>query len=274
MTAFVWRTVGDLRKAVHPAALVACLTAIGMSVVATTLGYREALRTMDGEHPALWVSTPEGALMAAGLHGGTGAGLVLVAGVVAALFGAEYEAGTWASLLLTQPRRRALLARKAACSLGLGLGFILILWLVLLVSGRALHAWAGPDATAFSPSWGAAVGTLLRALLAQMLFVALALLAAVLTRSVVGTVLGSVGPVIALAPLATVWGLVPFLPHAWLAGWLHLTNEAQWTAFIWTSLPSVADPLLNGSELLALVAVSLAVALAATRGDRLLRPTE
>ncbi|MGW0205398.1 hypothetical protein ACWDZ8_06060 [Streptomyces sp. NPDC003233] len=63
--------------------------------------------------------------------------------------------------------------------------------------------------------------------------------------------------------------LVPYLPCAWVAGWLRLANRDQYQSYLWNSAPHNASTALDGCLLAVLGLLCFGTALAAATRDRL-----
>jgi hypothetical protein len=264
----------ELRKAVSSGAvLVAVLFATTAAAVAALYGYRKAYRHFESGAAATFVDSPAGALYAAAQQTGTLAGLAVAGALAAALYAAECESGMWAALLVSRPGRLRLMLVKAGCALLVLLAFTLVLTVALFAAGRTASAVTG-FVTDAGPGWGAAGEALARSLPVHVVFVAVAFAAAAVTRSGVGAVAGTLGPVVVLAPIVGIDGITPLHPQAWVAAWLGLQDEAQYSLYLWTRAPSawIGAPGLHA--LLALGMVHVGILAWASRGDRLFRPAD
>ncbi|OEJ95666.1 hypothetical protein [Streptomyces thermolilacinus] len=274
MTGWLSCWYAELRKAVlSPVVL---LTAVGAVLVAAGMGlygYRNAHRHFRDDAPATYIADPAGALYAAAQHSGTFVGLVLAAALAGALYAVECESGMWPSLLASRPGRARMIALKAAVALLLTAAFTVVLAAVLLVAGRTAAGVTG-FAASDGPGWGAAALAVARSLVVQALFVAVAFTAAALTRRTVATMAGALGPVIVLAPVVGIDGITPLHPQTWVAAWLRLQEEAQYSLYLWTREPSPGTGAPGVVALLALAAVHVGVLALAARGDRLFRPAD
>ncbi|MEU3820328.1 ABC transporter permease subunit [Streptomyces sp. NPDC030392] len=264
----------ELRKAVlSPVVLVTVVGAVLAAAGTGLYGYRNAYRHFEDGAPATYLDEPAGALWAAAQHSGTFVGLVVAAALAAALYAVECESGMWPSLLASRPGRARLIALKASVVLLLTATFTIVLAAILFAVGRTAAEVTG-FATSGGPGWEAAAQAVARSLVVQALFVAVAFAAASLTRRTLGTMAGALGPVVVLAPVVGVEGITPLHPQTWVAAWLRLPDEAQYSLYLWTREPSPGTGAPGVEALAALAAVHIGVLALAARGDRLLRPTD
>ncbi|MFJ9798176.1 hypothetical protein [Streptomyces sp. NPDC101145] len=264
----------ELRKAVlSPLVLLAAAGAVFAAVAMGLYGYRNAYRHVRDDAPVTYIDEPAGALWAAAQQSGTFVGLIVAAALAGALYAVECESGMWPSLLVSRPGRARMIALKAAVALLLTAAFTVVLAAVLLVAGWTAAGMTG-FATSDGPGWGPAALALARSLVIQALFVAVAFAAASLTRRTLGTLAGVLGPVVVLAPLVGIEGITALHPQTWVAAWLRLPEEAQYSLYLWTREPSPGTGAPGVEALVALAAVHIGVLALAARGDRLLRPTD
>ncbi|MFD8550084.1 ABC transporter permease subunit [Streptomyces fradiae] len=264
----------ELRKAaLSPVVLLTAAGAVLAAAAMALYGYRNAYRHFRDGAPATYLDEPAGAMWAAAQHSGTFLGLVVAAALASALYAVECESGMWPSLLASRPGRARLIVLKAVVALLLTSAFTVVLAAVLFAAGRTAAGVTG-FATSHGPGWGAAAQAVARSLVVQALFVAVAFAAAALTRKVVGTMAGALGPVVVLAPVVGIDGITPLHPQTWVAAWLRLPEEAQYALYLWTREPSPGTGALGVEALLALAAVHVGVLALAARGDRLFRPAD
>ncbi|MFD9573300.1 hypothetical protein ACFWBI_26070 [Streptomyces sp. NPDC059982] len=231
------------------------------------------------------------ALRAAAWQFATLLGLAFTGVVVATSLGQTLEGGTWSALRLFENRVGVLWARKAGAVLVLSLAAQIatgvLLWLATSAlarlwrvrprvaapgfDGGAVHA--PPPVALESATWGQAAGAIAGALLAQLLFIALAGCAAALLRSVIGTLALGVGPLLVTAPLVLL-PAAPFLPHRWIADLLNLPAEAQYQLYLWNQAPPDPARLTGGLALVGGAALAAVAAWAGLRSERALRPVD
>ncbi|MET9430114.1 hypothetical protein [Streptomyces sp. NPDC003036] len=249
-----WRA--ELTKALSPTVVVTMAVALAVAMAMEWYGYREAYSRFRDSDPVTAPGTVAGALWAASQQSGTLLGLVVIAALAAALYATESESGTWPLLLVARPGLVRLLARKLLCALAVSIAFTAAVALALFVSAYAAEAAAGDTGAlagraSWDPqsriTWGDAVEGFARSLVVQAVFAVVAFAMAAVTRDTVMTFAATLAPVLVAAPLVGIAGLTAFHPQAWAATWLHLSDEAQYSLYLWTREPaSTATPGLWG----------------------------
>ena len=206
---------------------VVCLVAAGFLLTRSGALLGEASKVKGGSvaHGLVFTSPTGVGRVAAGLMAslpGLFALLVMGGGHVAG----EWSGRTLKSVLLQDGRRWRWLAGKIASLWVVGVAIELALWVVLALWTFALRHWWPPAAQL---GWGqglrAALPDVARSLLVLALFAALATLAAVLTRSMLGTVLAGtfvLGGSMALSNIA----FTRELPSYWVTGWMRFHPAA------------------------------------------------
>jgi hypothetical protein len=149
-------------------------------------------------------------------------GALAMALLAGAHVGGEWSGRTMKSLLTQHGRRWQVLVAKLVSLWLAGLGLIAACWAALALAGPVL-AWAGHLP---GPHQSVAQGLSLsgsqvaRALLVLALFAVLGLLAAVITRSAIGTIAATAGAIIAMLAVAALPGAGTWTPATWVASWM------------------------------------------------------
>ena len=136
--------------------------------------------------------------------------------------GGEWSGRTVKNLLTQCGHRWRVLAAKLASLWLAGVGLMAVCWAALAVTGPLLARLSqlpAPDATV-GRELGLALSQCGRALLVLAAFAAIGVLAAVLTRSTIGTTATAAGAVIAMLVLASLPGVARWTPATWVQGWM------------------------------------------------------
>ncbi len=145
--------------------------------------------------------------------------LALLAG---AHVGGEWSGRTMKNLLTQQGRRWRVLAAKLVSLWLAGVGLIGACWIALAIAGPVLahldHLPAAHQSAAHA--LGLAGSQIARALLVLALFAVIGLLAAVVTRSTIGTTAAAAGSVIAILIAASLPAAGRWTPATWVQGWM------------------------------------------------------
>lgn len=149
-------------------------------------------------------------------------GALALALLVGGHAGGEWSGRTLKNLLVTHGRRWPVLAAKLASLWLAGVGLVAVCWLALAAAGPLIaRADRLPD-----PHQSLAAGLALagsqvaRCLLVLAAFAVIGLLAAVVTRSTIGTTATAAGVVIAMLAAAALPGLGSWTPATWVQGWM------------------------------------------------------
>lgn len=193
--------------------------------------------------------------------------LALLAG---AHIGGEWSGRTMKNVLTQHGRRWQVLGAKLVSLWLAGAGLIAVCWAALAAAGPALVKanHLPPAHTSAGQALGLAGSQAGRALLVLAAFAAIGLLAAVVTRSTIGTTAAAAGAVIAMLAAASLPGAGRWTPATWVQGWMGFpVGQASitslptnfWSRFI---TPSGAAPghLLGLTGLAGLFIVGVAVA--------------
>lgn len=149
-------------------------------------------------------------------------GALVIALLAGGHVGGEWSGRTIKNLLVQHGRRWQVLVTKLVSLWLAGIGVLLACWAALAVTGpliiRLNHLPAARVSTADALSRaGSQAG---RALLVIAAFAAIGVLAAVLTRSSIGTAATAGGAVIAMLLFTTIPGLANWTPAIWVQGWM------------------------------------------------------
>lgn len=173
-------------------------------------------------------------------------GAVAIFIIAAGHVGGEWSGGTMATVVVQDGRRWRLVAAKLVSMLVIAEALLLATWAALALLAFPFQA-AYPLPAAHQVSWSdaasAAVPVLARSVLVTASFTVIGVLAAVITRNVLGTLLLATGGL--LAWMAFV--LVPPLSVAsigyWVTGWMGFTNDGFSWGQLWSGVPpGVAEP--------------------------------
>jgi hypothetical protein len=247
------------------------LLAVGGSANARLDAGGGDLRTAAQLHPL--AAGAEAAGLMASLPGALA--IALLAGGHA---GGEWSGRTLKNLLVQQGRRWRVLGAKLVSLWIAGVGLLAACWAALAVAGPVLvrvgHLPDPHQSLGAAASWaGAQVG---RSLLVLAVFGMFGLLAAVLTRTTIGTTAATAGAFVVMLAVAALPGGGAWTPATWVQGWMGFpAGEASITALpsnFWSRFidASGAAPghLLGLAGLLATLVGCGAVALVAfQRGD-------
>lgn len=151
-------------------------------------------------------------------------GRLLIIGFTAALFGGEYQWGTWKTLLPRRSRPTLILMKFLALSVFILLAFTLtsLIWVVGLGLVQLASGASYPPALDAIPTgyWGELALQVSTAFLSTLILAALAALVALVTRSILASIIiglgaaiidGVVAAVLILLYLVTDWRLFPNL---------------------------------------------------------------
>ncbi len=216
----------ELRRLWRPllAGTLLCVVAAGMVLTrgGALLGQANALKSASGvatPHQLVFTSPTGIGRVAAGLVAsipGLVAILILAGGHVAG----EWSGRTLKSLLLQDGRRWRWVSGKIASLWLAGVGIELVLWGALALWTVALRRWwPSPGHLGLARGLELALPDVGRSLVVLAVFAALGTLAAILTHSMLGTLLGGmfvIGGSIAMSNIA----FTRELPSYWLVGWM------------------------------------------------------
>lgn len=176
---------------------------------------------------------------AAGLLGSlVGAGAVLF--LAAAHVGGEWSGRTIKSILVQDGRRGRLLATKVASLWLSGAALLAVTWAALaLVTPYLRHRYSNPRVhLAAGQAVGAALSQSARALLVLAVFAVLGVAAAVLTRSVLGTLFLGLGALVVSLLLSQFRIVARWTLAYWVTGWMGFSGDGAAPDYLWiTRLP-------------------------------------
>lgn len=178
----------------------------------------------------------------------------------AAHVGGEFSGRTVKALLVEDPRRSRVLGVKVLSLWLVGVLLLLVVWAALAIaawplSQRYKNSGAPVSGSAALQTSFAQAG---RALLVLAVYAVLSVLAAVVTRNVLGTLGVSLGVVIASLAVANIAGLARWTLAYPVSGWMHFTPGATPSDYLWVvSLPKgVIQPSAGISGLVLLAAIA------------------
>jgi ABC-type transport system involved in multi-copper enzyme maturation permease subunit len=197
-------------------------------------------------------------------------GAVLLALLAGGHIGGEWSGRTLKNVLTQCGHRWRILAAKLVSLWLAGAGMIAACWAALAVAGpvltRADHLPDPHQSLTEAAAWaGSQAG---RALLVLAAFTAIGLLAAVITRSTIGTMATSVGIIIAMLVTAAVPNIGSWTPATWVQGWMGFAVGQRsitalpnnfWSRFIGAGSPP--SHLLDFTGLAATLVIGAAAAL-------------
>lgn len=208
------------------------------------------------------LQTPEGGVLVAADMWATLVGAFAVAVFAGAHVAGEWSGRTLAVSLVAYRRRTAFLAVKVGSLWLLGVAMLMLTAAIFAVAGPVL-AFAFPLHGApvlVDPSPVLAVAHLLRATVVLAAYTALACLCAVVTRSPLGTLLGTVGILLAAIGLSSFGGPELLSPANWISGWMGFSGDDR-APYVW----SAASTLDMWTSLAALMSAIAAIGWGATR---------
>src|SRR4051812_10150920 len=136
--------------------------------------------------------------------------------------GGEWSGRTLKNLLTQQGHRWRVLAAKFASLWLAGAGLVAACWATLAVAGpilvRADHLPHPHQSMLAAAKWAGSQAA--RSLLVLAAFVAVGLLAAVLTRNTIGTMAACAGAFLGMLVLASLPSAAPWTPATWVQGWM------------------------------------------------------
>jgi ABC-type transport system involved in multi-copper enzyme maturation permease subunit len=193
-------------------------------------------------------------------------GAIAVFLLAAGQFGGEWTGGTIATVLTQDSRRWRLLAAKLISLLVLTEGLLLLTWATLAALAFLFQSqYPMPAANQVSNAEAISVAAPLlgRSLLVTAAFCVLGVLAAVITRNSLGTLLLAAGGLIVWMTFVLVGPLVKISIGYWVTGWMGFTNDGFSSGQLWSGVPSgISEPteLLGLLGLAALLVVGTAAA--------------
>jgi ABC-type transport system involved in multi-copper enzyme maturation permease subunit len=159
--------------------------------------------------------------------------LMLAAGHV----GNEWSGRTIKQVFTQEGRRWRVLAAKIVSLWLAAVGLLLVTWVGLIIVGQAALAWAnltGPGPT-LSAAVRMTVPVVTRAFLVFLVFTALGVAAAVVTRNTLGSFFLGFAVVIASLILTGSKAAVKYTLGYWVAGWMGFHNNGYIMNNVWTT---------------------------------------
>ncbi|GAB2866236.1 hypothetical protein GCM10027074_37160 [Streptomyces deserti] len=244
----------EVRLAARPAAVLTLLIAAAAAVRAV-FWYLDAVTrgtAEQGQGPTA-LGTPAGALQAAAWQHASLLGLVLAALLGGVVLAEGLESGTWPLVRLYQARLWLLMVRKLVVVLFLAVLSMAVTAAVLWTAIRICQAVEPPGGPRHLPSpsepvppktglpgWGDAMTACAKAMLVLSFFAAITLCAAAAARAVIPAAVLGAGPLAATLPLVTT-DVRTWTPHYWIAAWMELPEDTQWSLYWWSSTPGSPD---------------------------------
>jgi ABC-type transport system involved in multi-copper enzyme maturation permease subunit len=174
----------------------------------------------------------------------------MAAGLLASIFGAvailmlaaghvgnEWSGRTIKQVFTQEGRRWRVLAAKIVSLWLAAVGLLLVTWVGLIIVGQAALAWAnltGPGPT-LSAAVRMTVPVVTRAFLVFLVFTALGVAAAVVTRNTLGSFFLGFAVVIASLILTGSKAAVKYTLGYWVAGWMGFHNNGYIMNNVWTT---------------------------------------
>jgi ABC-type transport system involved in multi-copper enzyme maturation permease subunit len=219
----------ELRRLRRPLFLGAAVGVTGVGLILTRagalLGQASAVKGSEWAYVQVFTSPTGVGRVAAGLMASI-PGLVAILALAGGHVAGEWTGGTIRPLLMQDGRRWRWVGGKIASLWMAAMAMELIVWAALAVWTVALRHW-WPSTSAMSPAHGLAIALadVARSMLVVAVFAAIGTLAAVVTHSMLGTLLGGmfvVGGSLALSNIA----FTRELPSYWLTGWMRFHHAA------------------------------------------------
>lgn len=228
---------------------------------------KEAARSLAEAHQAaaqdVYVEQP---VSAAGMAAGLAAsfpGLALVALLAAGHVGGEWSGRTLKTVLVVEGRRWRLLVAKAVSLWIVAVGLLTAMWAALAATSpiwRAAFALPVPDPS-LREQWDLAAPLLARALAVLAVFALLAVAAATVTRSVVGTLSVTIGVTVAGLVTTAFSAISNWTLGAWIAAWMRFPAQANVVTSFWSRLEG--EPSKDARQVPNLAPISALLCLAA-----------
>ncbi|MFL6162714.1 MAG: hypothetical protein ACJ74U_10850 [Jatrophihabitantaceae bacterium] len=268
MLQFGRQVKGELRKLLHPL--------VALAVVAVAIGISLLQVAHDGNpYPGPSLADGLGCIRIASLQHATSLGFLLAAVVAAVGTASEAGSGALADLLLREPRRGRVVLMKLTSSIVCLLGSLAISTIALWVTSVIVRA----NGTFLSPvGRSTARSTVIDvacSLLVVVLAAALSFVVALLTRSILATIV--VVAVIFYLPLTLLQDSIFWVtPTRWVVEWLHLDPFGEGVDYIADNSPfdHRGMPSAVGGLLIALALIGLLAWSKPLLGRVVLRPTE
>lgn len=231
----------ELRKLNRPLMWALLVFAVGFCLMLAIGAANNARLAMDGSLKDGAASALSNRLAAAtvtnqlspGAAGAEAAGLMasmpgafLAAMLAGGHVGGEWTGRTLKNVLAHDGHRARVLAAKVVSTWLALVAIVAVCWAVLAAGGPLIcRVYGLPKATEAVSTGSAHSGTqVARALLVLGFFAVLGLVAAVVTRGIVGAVAGSIAAVVALLALGTLPEVGKWTPATWVEAWMGFTS--------------------------------------------------
>jgi len=215
---------------------------------------------------------PAGAgLMAASLMASV-VGAIAIFLLAAAHFGGEWTGGTMAAVLSQDGRRWRLVAGKFVSLFLLAQGLLLVTWVFLAALSllfRAAYPLNWPSPLSIGDGFAIAGPAVLRSCLVTAAYCALGVLAAVMTRNTLGTLLLATGGLLAWLMLETLPSIAALSIGYWISGWMGFTDAGFSSGQVMWGVPPGMTPSATIGFLALLALIPAAGAISAARFQRL-----
>ena len=190
--------------------------------------------------------SPIGAgLMAASLMASL-VGAIAIFLLAAGQFGGEWTGGTIATVLTQDSRRWRLLLGKFLSLFLLAQVLLLAMWALLALLAflfQAAYPLPGTQAVSATDAFAIAAPAIARSVLVTAVFCALGVLAAVVTRNSLGTLLLALGGLVLWMMLVLFPSLATLSVGYWVSGWMGFSSAGVSYGQVWTGIPtSLASP--------------------------------
>jgi ABC-type transport system involved in multi-copper enzyme maturation permease subunit len=180
-------------------------------------------------------------------------GAIAVFLLAAGQFGGEWTGGTIATVLTQDSRRWRLLTAKLISLLVLTEGLLLLTWATLAALAllfQSQYPMPAGNQVSNADAIAVAAPVLARSVLVTAAFCVLGVLAAVITRNALGTLLLAIGSLIVWMMFVLIGPLVKISIGYWVTGWMGFTNDGFSSGQLWSGVPSgISEP----TQLLGLV---------------------
>jgi len=187
--------------------------------------------------------------------------------LAAGQFGGEWTGGTIATVLTQVNRRWRLLVAKLISLLILTETLLLITWTMLAALAflfRAEYPMPPSNQVSAADAFSVAAPLLARSVLVTATFCVLGVLAAVITRNALGTLLLALGGLIVWMMFVLVPALVKVSIGYWVSGWMGFTDGGFSSGQVWSGVPTGMSQPTPWPGLAGLVALLIVGLIAAT----------
>jgi ABC-type transport system involved in multi-copper enzyme maturation permease subunit len=173
-------------------------------------------------------------------------GAIAIFLLAAGQFGGEWTGGTIATVLTQDTRRWRLLLGKFLSLFLLAQGLLLSMWALLALLAvifQSTYPLPGTAALSFADGFAVAGPAVAKSVLVTAVFSALGVLAAVITRNALGTLLLALGGLILWMMLVLFPSLAPLSVGYWVSGWMSFSPAGVSYGQVWSGVPAaIASP--------------------------------